>query len=65
MHRYTYTVTETSFPNTGVVQHTEVASSLTRGEVLTQFGPAVKFIDRDQKAEPKHVAPYYADPEWK
>ena len=61
--KYTYTVTAFSFPSVGITRCTEVASSLTRREVLARYPDCV--FRHPSRGSKDDLAPSFAaDPEW-
>jgi hypothetical protein len=61
--KHTYTVTAFSFPSVGVVRCTEVASGLTRREVLAKY-PDCVFRHPNKGSKDDLVPSFAADPEW-
>jgi hypothetical protein len=61
--RHTWAVTAYSFPETGVVRGTVVATGLTRREVAARF-PDCQFRDPMKVREDDPIPAFAADPEW-
>lgn len=64
--RYTYAVTKYSFLSTGVVEGEEIATGLTRKEVVESY-PDAKILtirDMNRKNDPGIEAETIAFPEW-